>query len=65
MDFRRNPTKLNDNIARAKTWWERIKGHRRTRPSETFDPNAFRPTTRNSPTERSTPPSNSPGDDLW
>jgi hypothetical protein len=65
MDLRRNQTKLNENIEKAKIWWERIKGHQPTRPSETFDRDAFRPATRNSPEDSPAPPSNSPGDDRW
>ena len=64
MDFRRNSTKLNENIVKAKTWWARIKTHQPASPSET-DPNAIRPTTRNNSADRPAPPSNSPGDDVW
>jgi hypothetical protein len=65
MDFRRNSTKLNENIVKAKTWWARIKGNQPTKSSETVEPNAFRPTGRGSSADRAAPPSNSPGDDLW
>jgi hypothetical protein len=65
MDLRRNQTKLNENIEKAKMWWARIKGSQPNKTRETFDPHAFRSGTHDSPGDSRAPPAQSPGEDRW